>query len=159
MTDITKIDNDFSNAGQPSESELEQLKKEGFRSVVNLRTSEETKLSPYDSPEQEGEKLQELGMSYLHIPVDTDNLQFAELDQFIRELEHLPNPVLGHCKSGARSAAFYLAYLAHKNNWDLSQTLLCAEEHGISLGERYQEFLSAYFARKHTSTSTSTNMH
>lgn len=42
MTAVKKISEQFSTGGQPTSEELKQLADEGFKSVVNLRSLDET---------------------------------------------------------------------------------------------------------------------
>lgn len=65
MSERIKIDDRFTvSRTQPTKEDLQEIKQQGFQSVVNLRTMEEEALLL--SPQEEGEQVQELGMRYLH---------------------------------------------------------------------------------------------
>ena len=99
--------------GQPTREELGHLAQEGFKTVVNLRTSGEQN-QPL-SPEAEGEVVRAAGLSYANIPVASTGPLPEQVDQFRQELAKLPQPVLVHCASGKRSGAFAIAHLARQD--------------------------------------------
>lgn len=73
MSDRIKISDRFTvSRTQLTREDLQEIKQQGFKSVVNLRTAEkdDTPLSP----QEEGEIVKELGMEYLHLPVSRENL-------------------------------------------------------------------------------------
>lgn len=98
------------DTGQPTRDELAHLTQEGFKTVVNLRTSGEQN-QPL-SPEAEGEVVRAAGLDYANIPVASTGPLPEQVDQFRQELAKLPQPVLVHCASGKRSGAFAIAQVA-----------------------------------------------
>jgi uncharacterized protein (TIGR01244 family) len=84
MQDRMEINEQLTTGRQPAAEELSGLAREGFKSVVNLRTRHEED-QPL-SPEAEGAKVREQGMQYLHIPVSTKDLRAEQVDQFRREV-------------------------------------------------------------------------
>lgn len=105
MHDYIRIDNHCAvGKGHPDAEALTELRDQGFRAVVNLRTQDEQN-QPL-SPEQEGDTVRRLGMDYLHIPVSPQALAPELVDRFCEQVAHLPKPVYIHCASGKRSGAF-----------------------------------------------------
>ena len=108
------INSEISIGAQPTANDLKQLKNEGFRSVINLRRSDEP--SPLN-PEQEAQEVRALGMDYQHIPVSPQNLSGDEADKFDEAMRSLPKPVFIHCQGGTRAGAFSLMHLGREKGW------------------------------------------
>ena len=84
-----RINDQLTVGAQPTEEQLKQLAEEGFKSVVNLRMSGE-KEQPL-SPDEEGEKVRDLGLEYVHIPVPMTAMQPEQVDRFRKEVKRLPH--------------------------------------------------------------------
>lgn len=140
----TKINERFTvGKNQPTEDNLQQLAQEGFKSVVNLRTDNEEE-QPL-SPQEEGKKVQDLGMEYLHIPVSPKNLQPELVDQFREETSHLESPIFVHCHSGKRSGAFVMMDVAIKEKMSGEETIEKAKEMGFKCDSpNLEEFVKNY---------------
>ena len=96
-------------AGQPKEEELARLAEAGFRTVVDLRTSGE------DRGFVEPEAVRGAGMEYVSIPVDSDDPESFDDDDFDRfrriMTERGDRPVLVHCRSATRVGTMMIPYL------------------------------------------------
>jgi uncharacterized protein (TIGR01244 family) len=95
--------------GQVTFEHLEQAAREGYRTVINLR--------PLDEPEQpagEAERVRELGMEYVHIPVAGGEDVRPENARLLADALARDGalPAIVHCKSGNRVGAL-LALGAH----------------------------------------------
>jgi uncharacterized protein (TIGR01244 family) len=91
---------------QPRETDLEQLKKDGVGTVVNLRVDgEETPLTPAE----ERALAQKLGLHYHHLPISLDKLDAAQVKELREILKNSEGPVFVHCGMGQRACAFSLA--------------------------------------------------
>lgn len=113
--------------GQPTRDDLEQLKQEGFRSVVNLRMpDEESKLNP----EKEGQAAGSLGLHYQHIPVSSQKPSAEQVEQFRQAVERLPKPVYVHCQGGGRAGAFSLMHLGREAGWNAEEAFRESEKAG-----------------------------
>lgn len=115
--------------GQPSREDLQKLREEGFKSIVNLRTEGEED-QPL-GPQEEGEVVRGLGMEYVHIPVSMDTLGKNTVDAFGTRLSTLPKPVFVHCSAGKRSGAFTLMVTAAQQGMTGDAALQKAEEMGF----------------------------
>lgn len=93
----------------PGEDELARLASRGFASIVDLRTGREA--NQLLSPEREKEEAETRGLSYLHLPVESPNVDPATIDRFRHEVSQLPGPVYVHCSSGRRAQAVVAAAL------------------------------------------------
>ena len=101
-------DGRFYFSGQPTETGLESLEREGVTTVINLRTDAELEERvPFNEPAV----IDGLGMRYIHIPVSGASFSSADVDAFARALEQADGKVLIHCGSSNRAGAMWAAYL------------------------------------------------
>src|SRR5689334_145958 len=63
IRNFLRINDQFCTGGQPRMEHLEQLKKEGVKAIINLRTPDEHRAA------EEEAKAKELGLRYFNIPV------------------------------------------------------------------------------------------
>jgi uncharacterized protein (TIGR01244 family) len=96
----------FSTAGQITLSDLSEIARMGFRSVINNRPDGEG--GPDQVAHVEVAKACEsLGLQYAYLPVISGQLKPEEAAQMARLLEDMPHPILAFCRSGARSTNLY----------------------------------------------------
>lgn len=96
----------FSTAGQISLSDLSEIARMGFRSVINNRPDGE------GGPDQVShadvaKACESLGLQYAFLPVVSGQLKPEEATQMAQLLETMPHPILAFCRSGARSTQLY----------------------------------------------------
>ena len=131
MSAATEVGDRIFIGAQPSEQDLAELKQQGFRSVVNLRLPGEED-QPL-SPDEEGFKVKQQGMEYLHIPVSGKSIRLEQADQVCTQMECLPHPVYVHCRKGGRAAIFALMNEAVEHGWTMDKLESRAAELGIKL--------------------------
>ena len=121
-------------AGQPEEEHLRRLAEAGYRTVIDLRTSEED--PGYDEPEV----VRQAGMEYVHLPVGHETIEEETFERF-RELMNDPErrPVLVHCARANRVGALLVPYLV----LDEGKSSKEAEEIGTRVGLRTDELKQA----------------
>ena len=143
MQQRMKLNEQITVGAQPTEQQLPELQRGGFRTVINLRTAgEEEQPLP---PEAEGERVREQGMEYRHLPVSMEAMGPELVDRFRQELEAAPEPVFVHCKSGTRAGAFSMMHLAVQAGWSGADTLQKAEEMGFECKQpELKEFVKRY---------------
>jgi protein tyrosine phosphatase (PTP) superfamily phosphohydrolase (DUF442 family) len=108
-----KVSEDLITAGQPTAEQLRSVAQEGFKTVINLATS-----NPPYSLEGEAGLVQALGMNYFHIPVVWDNPQESDYQAFERVMSDLPaGRTLIHCAANFRVTAFYSLYAQQHLGW------------------------------------------
>lgn len=143
MDQRMKINDQVTVGAQPSEDQLQQLAKQGFKSVVNFRTEGEED-QPL-SPQAEGEKVEAAGMAYLHVPVSMKSMGPDQVDQFRDKLAGLPKPVFAHCKSGKRAGAMVMMHMAVEQGMTGDQTLQKAKEMGFECDQpQLEQFVRQY---------------
>lgn len=134
------------SSGQPSKSQLTELKQAGFAWVVNL--------SPKNVPgavRDEQQLVEAAGMAYLSIPVDWDTPSLEALDKFFAFMDqHKAQKILVHCWVNGRSSAFVYAYrtLREKVSDDVEMNVLTRiwdNNPGYELRNmpQWQQFLAA----------------
>ena len=97
--------------GQPSASDLAQLKPRGIARVINLRTPEEMNdraVVDFD----EAALLAGAGIEYVQIPIGGNAHPFRPeaLEAYARALESAPGEVFLHCASGNRASTLHAAW-------------------------------------------------
>jgi len=107
------IDERIATGGQPKPGELAALKKEGFRTIINLREPSE-----YDSAAEAAEA-RRLGLGYVSIPVRTADPKDEQVDTFLAAMKD-PKiwPAFVHCGSGNRVAAFWMIHRVLVDGWE-----------------------------------------
>ncbi|MDI7863752.1 TIGR01244 family sulfur transferase [Rhizobiaceae bacterium n13] len=103
--DIRQINDEYSVSGQITVEDLDQIKALGFQSIVCHRPD-------HESPDQPlfadiAKRAEELGLSITHIPVGPMGVTADAVTQMVDALDEFPRPMLGYCRSGARSTAVY----------------------------------------------------
>jgi uncharacterized protein (TIGR01244 family) len=146
MQDRTKFNDDVTVGTQPTEDQLAELARAGFRTVVNLRTVGERD-QPL-APEAEGKAVRALGMAYLHLPVSTKGLKAEQVDEFRRQFADLAKPAFVHCYVGIRAGAFMMMSVAVGQGMSGDQALRQAEQMGLRCDQpELKEFVKGYVDR------------
>lgn len=101
---IKKIDDRFATTGQIQPQDIAQLVKDGYIAIVCARRDNEEQGQPAFSVI--AREAQMHGMMAVHIPVDGAPSS-SQIEQFKKAMAAIEGPVLGYCRSGARSAALY----------------------------------------------------
>jgi len=131
MDKPSKINDDITTGPQPSEHELERLKKLGFKSVVNFRTEGE-KEQPL-SPRAEGEKVRALGMKYLHLPIPMGGIRPEYADEFREQVASLPKPLFTHCMGGRRASVLSMIHAALDEGLSGDEAIKRANDKGLDI--------------------------
>lgn len=103
--DIRKIDDQYSVTGQISVDDLDQIKAMGFKSIVCHRPDGEEDGQPLFA--DIAQRAQELGLSIAHVPVGRQGVDAEAVSGMVDALDEFDRPMLGYCRSGARSTATY----------------------------------------------------
>ncbi|MCM2294174.1 TIGR01244 family sulfur transferase [Allorhizobium sp. BGMRC 0089] len=103
--DIRQINEDYSVSGQIELADLDQIKAMGFRSIVCHRPDGEEPGQPAFA--EIAARAGELGLSIRHIPVGRMGVTPDAVAAMVDALDDLERPMLGYCRSGARSTATY----------------------------------------------------
>lgn len=82
MSQKNAISENLSVGGQPTKTDLGELYNEGFKSVVNLRTSGEIDSEEELTPDDERALAREYELAYLHLPVSAEDMNYKVVDLF-----------------------------------------------------------------------------
>ena len=131
-------------AGQPEEEHLRRLAEAGYKTVIDLRASEEDR--GFDEPEV----VRQAGMEYVNIPVGHEGIEdktFEQFRQLMKDPEH--RPVLVHCSSANRVGALLIPYLVLDEGKSAEEAEEVASEAGLRSDELRQAALR-YAAHRST---------
>jgi len=111
--DLRPVTPTYSVAGQISVEDLAAIKAAGFQSIVCHRPDDEAADQPsFDSIKQAAEAL---GIEARQIPVGPMGITADAVRAMVDAIEEMPQPMLGYCRSGARSTAIF-QHTAHLRN-------------------------------------------
>ncbi|AFZ24817.1 hypothetical protein Cylst_2611 [Cylindrospermum stagnale PCC 7417] len=111
MTDSKKVSDDVSITGQVTPEQLQQAAENGFKSVLNLRSPDETGFL-----NDEQQRATAAGLEYANVPLKPTEANQELTEVAIKEIENLPKPVLIHCAAGARAGGIALIATAINQN-------------------------------------------
>ena len=100
------ISQQVSVGNQPRQSDLEELKKDGVTTVVNLRMPGED--SPL-TPDEEHALAEKLDLQYYHVPTSLEKLDANQVRELREILQKSEGPTFVHCGTGERACSFSLA--------------------------------------------------
>jgi uncharacterized protein (TIGR01244 family) len=132
-------------AGQPAEEGFQNAKDEGVKTVINLR-------SPKEQSFDEKAVVEGLGLSYVNIPVTLEGLSDAKAREFLAAVKAAEKPVLIHCASANRAAAFWAIELGAVQGVPTQEALRLAEKSGLK-SEPLKKFVEDYLSRTKNSES------
>ncbi len=135
------VNKQICTGGQPTMPELEKLKQDGVRAIINLRRPSE-----YNA-EEEAAKVRELGLRYVNIPVDSSEPKDAQVDEFLKATDDPVNrPAFIHCGSANRVGAFWMVRRVLRDGWSVEK----AEDEAKKIGmhsPNLREFALDYIRR------------
>ena len=132
-------------AGQPTEADLEALKRQGYVAVVNLRNEGEPE-QPI-GPAAEAVVAQGMGLDYLHYGVGGapfDPAGIATVNGFLDR--HEGQKVLVHCRSGGRASAVVLLHEAKARGWTAAEAIEKGRALGLDVKGGLQVMVEQYLA-------------
>lgn len=103
--DIKSINDEYSVTGQITVSDLDTIKALGFKSIVCNRPDHEEPGQPLFAEIEQ--RAHELGLSIAHVPIGPTGVTAEAISGMVDALDDFDRPMLGYCRSGARSTAVY----------------------------------------------------
>jgi uncharacterized protein (TIGR01244 family) len=108
------IDDRVATGGQPLLEQLPALKREGFRTVINLREPSE-----YDEATESAE-VRRLGLRYLSIPFRAADPKDEPVNEFLAAMKDKKVwPAFVHCGTGNRVGALWMIHRVVVDGWEL----------------------------------------
>ncbi len=103
---VTEISEKLSVSPQPSIEDIQSLRDQGFKTLINNRPDNEDASQPNTRAERQQAK--HCDLSYAFIPVTADTITEADVRAFQRAVDESDGPVLAHCQTGKRALNLYL---------------------------------------------------
>ncbi|GAA5663594.1 sulfide:quinone oxidoreductase [Ochrobactrum intermedium] len=104
--DIRQIDDNYSVSGQIEPDDVRDIAAEGFRTIICNRPDGEG--GPQQPEFSEIARVAEkAGLATYYIPVVGGQLTQEDVDAMAAALDEAEGPILGYCRSGARSTNIY----------------------------------------------------
>ena len=142
IVNFSKVDAVVACGGATETSALEGLAKDGFKSVINLRQATENNANI----DQNAAKAKELGLKYIHIPFNTQQLDPKVIDTFLAAIADKNNqPAFVHCGSASRVGSVWLAKRVIQDGWTIEKATEEAKAIGLR-GEPLEKFALDYIA-------------
>jgi len=140
IRNFTRVDATVACAGATAVEAIPELKRQGFRAIVNLRLATEDGANVEESQTA----AESAGLRYLHIPFETVNPDFAVADAFLAAVTDPENqPVFIHCGSANRVGALWLTKRVLKDGWAIEEAVKEAEAIGLR-SDTLREFALKY---------------
>jgi uncharacterized protein (TIGR01244 family) len=129
MEYFQRIDEDCAIARQLTLEQIQQLPQTEFKSVLNLRSPEESGVLG-----DEQQRIEALGLTYANVPMPLDRLNSKLAEQVLSTMETLPKPILIYCASSLRASAIALLEIARRQELTPEQVV----ELGLTMGFDYE---------------------
>jgi protein tyrosine phosphatase (PTP) superfamily phosphohydrolase (DUF442 family) len=114
IKNFARVSQSLATAGQPTDEQIEELKESGFQAVINLGLLNQ----PY-SLNNEKEKVEAMGMQYVHIPIAFESPNEDQFSQFLKAMDYFQGKqVFLHCAANYRASSFAYLHGRLKKGWD-----------------------------------------
>jgi uncharacterized protein (TIGR01244 family) len=142
VTNFTRVDATVACGGATEVATLDNLKKDGFKTVINLRLATE----PGSNIEQNQARAKELGINYVHLPFSGGSPDPKVVDSFLATIADTSNqPVYIHCASAQRVGTVWLVKRVLQDSYSVEKAT--NEAHAIGLSNPgLEKFALQYIA-------------
>jgi len=142
VTNFSRVDATVACGGATEVAALDALKKDGFKTVINLRVATE----PGANVEQNQARARDLGLNYVHIPFAAATPDPKVIDTFLATVANPANqPVFVHCASANRVGAVWLAKRVLQDHYSVEKATVEAKAIGLS-NPALEQFALKYIA-------------
>jgi tyrosine-protein phosphatase SIW14 len=129
IKNLHAVDEHVFRGAQPTSEGIQYLVRNGVRTVIDLRETDERSSA-------EAGSVIAAGMRYVNVPmtgmVPPTETEMAKILQLLED--HTTGPVFVHCKRGAdRTGAVIAAYRIHHDHWENDRALREAMSSGMSI--------------------------
>jgi uncharacterized protein (TIGR01244 family) len=142
MKNASQVTENILIAGQPKDTELQELQAQGYKTVINLRSDDESGVISHEE-----RIVAEAGLNYASIPVSPNSINETKVGRFLQTLSTKDAlPAVVHCGGGGRAGIMVLLHLAITQKWSVQQALAQGEEMGIAPapGSPYRKYFEDY---------------
>jgi len=145
ITNFARLESTIACAGATTLEGIEEVKKLGYRTIINLREASESGANI----EESAAAAKNAGIKYVHIPMNRTTPDPAVADQFLKAIaDPEAQPVFVHCGSGNRAAAMWMIKRMVVDNWDADRAGKEAEALGLTNAQMKQFAIDYAAARK-----------
>jgi len=141
ILNFLRVNDRICTGGQPTMDQLEALKAQGVKAVINLRLPSE-----YNAAEEEA-KVKQLGMRYVNTPITGLTPTEEQVKAVLKALRDKKNqPAFVHCGTANRVGMLWLIHRVLDDGWTVEK----AEEEAKKIGLRNpagREFALAYIEK------------
>jgi protein tyrosine/serine phosphatase len=133
LPNLYKVSDNLYRGALPAAEGLQELKKLGVRTVIDLRESNGNQA-----------KMAELGLTYEHIPMTALHVKDDDVVQFLR-IAGAPDhaPMFVHCKRGAdRTGLMCAVYRIAMQGWTKDQAIAEMTQGGFRFNHGYQNVVN-----------------
>ena len=124
-----RLNEQICTGGQPALEDLERLKAEGMKAIINLRRPSEY---PPGQAEEEAAKAKGLGLRYFNIAVNPAEPKDEQVDEFLKVMADSKNrPAFIHCSSANRVGGFWMIRRVLVDGWKPEDAEREAEKIGL----------------------------
>ena len=142
VTNYAKIDATIACAGATTPQAIPEIKKLGYKSVINLRQASEAGAEM--AAEEAAAKA--AGITYVSLPFNTAAPDTAVVDRFLSVITTPANqPAFIHCASGNRAAAFWMVKRLVVDGWAADRASAEAASLGLT-NQTLKQFALDYAA-------------
>ena len=144
VNNFARLDSTIACGGATSLDGIEELKKLGYKSIINLREASETGANV----EASAAAARGAGIKYVHIPMNRNTPDPAVADQFLKAIvDPAAQPVFVHCGSGNRAAAMWMIKRMVVDKWDAEKAGTEAAALGLT-NAQLKQFAIDYAKKK-----------
>ena len=142
IRNFVRVNDQFCTGGQPRLEHFAQLKAEGVKAVINLRTPGEHRAA------EEEAAVKELGMRYFNIPVVFGSPTDEQATEFLRLTDDPANrPAFIHCTAAIRVGAFWMIRRVLRDGFTIEAAEKDAETVGLHHSPHLNQFARDYIAK------------
>ena len=141
VTNFARLETTVACAGATEASAVPEIKKLGFKSIINLREATEANANV----DQEAAAAKAAGITFIHLPLNVSSPAPDVVDKFLAAVTTPANqPAYIHCAGGGRAAGMWMIKRVMVDRWDEAK----AAEEATALGmtERIKPFAMNYIA-------------
>lgn len=139
ISTFAQLETTIACGGATKAEAVPELKKMGFKSVINLRQPSEAGAEV----EAEGEAVRAAGLIYVNLPFNVQSPDPNLIDNFIAAVTAPANqPAYVHCAAGGRAAALWMIKRVKADGWDEARAL--EEANALGVNDRLRPFALDY---------------
>jgi outer membrane protein assembly factor BamB/protein tyrosine phosphatase (PTP) superfamily phosphohydrolase (DUF442 family) len=142
IRNFLRVNKEFCTGGQPRLEQLEKLKADGVKAIINLRQPSEHRAA------EEEAKAKELGLRYFNIPVAFGDPKDEQVAEFLKLTDDPENrPAFIHCAGAIRVGAFWMIRRVLRDGWKIEDAEAEAEKIGLRQSPHLNEFARKYIEK------------